>query len=162
MLDERKRRTFDAVVWSVSLAFAAIFPIAAAADAHRYSNANAAYQAECGTCHIAYPPALLGPDGWRGIMNGLGRHFGTDASVDEAKRAELAAYLERSAGTRKVAGAARITEAGWFRKEHSEVAAVAWKSPSVKSAANCEACHRQAAAGDFSERNIRMPDAVAR
>ncbi len=35
--------------------------------------------------------------------------------------------------------------------------AATWKLPAVKSAANCEACHVQANAGDFSERNIRMP-----
>ena len=162
MLDERKRKRFDAVVWSVALLFAAIFPVAASADAHRYDNSNAAYQAECGSCHIAYPPALLGRDGWHLIIIGLDRHFGADASLSAAKRSELAVYLESSAGTRKVAGTDRITEARWFRKEHSEIVAATWKSPAVKSAANCEACHRQAAAGDFGENSINVPGARVR
>lgn len=162
MLDERKRKSFDAIVWSASLAFAAVFPATAGAGGHRYANDNAAYRAECGSCHIPYPPALLGADAWRGIMQGLDRHFGTDASLGAKQSAELAAYLDAAAGSRKVAGAPRITEAGWFRKEHAEVPASTWKSTMVKSAANCEACHRQASTGDFSERNIRMPRQEAR
>ena len=68
MLDERKRKAFDAIVWRSSLLFATVLPVAASADSHRYTNENASYRAECGSCHIAYPPALLGPDAWRTIM----------------------------------------------------------------------------------------------
>ncbi|HQR69897.1 MAG TPA: cytochrome C [Burkholderiaceae bacterium] len=157
MLDPRKRRRFDAVVWSVSLAFAIVFPFAAAADGHRYANDHAAYRAECGSCHIAYPPALLNAEGWNAIMNSLDRHFGTDASISDAKRAELAAYLGTAASPRKSAGTTRITDAAWFRKEHREISAVTWKSSAVKSPSNCEACHREASIGDFSERNIHIP-----
>ena len=162
MLDERKRKTFDAIVWTSSLLFAAILPLAASADSQRYTNENPSYRAECGSCHVAYPPALLGPDAWRTIMNGLDRHFGTDASVGDARRADLTAYLVTSAGTRKGSDAPRITEARWFRKEHGEIAATTWHSRAVKSAANCEACHSQAAAGDFSERSVRVPLEAAR
>ena len=162
MLDERKRKTFDAIVWTSSLLFAAVLPVAASADSQRYTNENPSYRAECGSCHVAYPPALLGPDAWRTIMSGLDRHFGTDASVGDARRAELTAYLVTSAGTRKGSDAPRITEARWFRKEHGEIAAATWHSRSVKSAANCEACHSQAAAGDFSERTVRIPLEAAR
>ena len=162
MLDERKRKIFDAIVWTSSLLFAAILPLAASADSQRYTNENPSYRAECGSCHVAYPPALLGPDAWRTIMNGLDRHFGTDASVGDARRAELTAYLVTSAGTRKGSDAPRITEARWFRKEHGEIAAATWHSRAVKSAANCEACHSQAAAGDFSERSVRVPLEAAR
>ena len=162
MLDERKRKTFDAIVWTSSLLFAAVLPVAASADSQRYTNENPSYRAECGSCHVAYPPALLGPDAWRTIMNGLDRHFGTDASIGEARRAELAAYLVAAAGTRKGSDAPRITEARWFRKEHGEIAAATWHSHAVKSAGNCEACHNQAASGDFSERSVRVPLEAAR
>jgi hypothetical protein len=157
MLDSRKRATFDAIVWSLSLAFAAAFPALASAGAHRYGNDHAAYRAECGTCHIAYPPALLGAEDWRGVMNGLERHFGTDASIANATRAELAAYLEAGAGRRRSAADGRISQSSWFRKEHREVAAATWSSTAVKSAANCEACHRRAADGDFDERSLHVP-----
>ena len=47
----------------------------------------ASYAAECGSCHLAYPPALLSAGDWRRIMAGLNDHFGTDAAVDGRKRA---------------------------------------------------------------------------
>lgn len=162
MLDERKRKAFDAIVWTSSLLFAAVLPVAASADGQRYANENPSYRTECGSCHVAYPPGLLGPDAWRTIMNGLDKHFGADASVGKATRTELTAYLVASAGTRKGSDAPRITESRWFRKEHDEVSTATWKSPLVKSAANCEACHSQAAAGDFSEHTVRIPREAAR
>jgi hypothetical protein len=162
MLDERKRRRFDAVVWAVALIFALALPFAAGADEKRHTIDHAAYRTECGSCHIAYPPALLDARAWHAIMNSLDRHFGTDASLDPAKEAELIAYLGTAAGTRKVAGAARITESTWFRKEHREVAAATWTSAAVKSASNCGACHRRASAGDFSERTVQIPREGAR
>ena len=159
MLNERKRKWFDAVVWSVSALFALGLTVDAAhAESHRYAVDNAAYRAECGSCHVAYPPALLGAEAWRAIMQGLNQHFGTHASVSDEKRAEITAYLAgASGGKRSAATTLRITESQWFRKEHAEIAATTWKLPAVKSAANCEACHRQANSGDFSERNIRVP-----
>ena len=162
MLDERKRRRFDAVVWTVALIFSVALPFAAGAGEKRYTIDHAVYRTECGSCHIAYPPALLDARAWHAIMNSLDRHFGTDASLDRAQQAELTAYLDAAAGTRKVAGAARITESAWFRKEHREVGAATWTSASVKSASNCEACHRQASAGDFSERTLQVPRGGAR
>jgi hypothetical protein len=162
VLDERKRKRFDAIVWTSSLLFAAILPFAANADSQRYRNGNPSYRAECGSCHVAYPAGLLGPDAWRTLMNGLDRHFGTDASVGDAARVGLTAYLVASAGTRKGSDAARITETRWFRKEHGEIAAGTWQSRAVKSAANCEACHIQAAEGDFNERSVRIPGRAGR
>jgi hypothetical protein len=159
MLNERKRKLFDAIVWSVSALFAVVLAVDTAhAQSHRYPVDNAAYRAECGSCHVAYPPALLGADAWRAIMQGLNRHFGSDASVSDDKRVEIATYLAgASGGKRSTATTLRITETQWFRREHAEVTAATWKLPAVKSAANCEACHVQANEGDFSERNIRMP-----
>jgi cytochrome c553 len=162
MLDRHKRKAFDAIVWTSSLLVAAVLPLAASADSQRYANENPSYRAECGSCHVAYPPALLGPDAWRTVMNELDRHFGTDASVGEARRSELTAYLIASAGTRKGSDAPRITEARWFRREHHEIATATWRARAVKSAANCEACHRRAAAGDFSERTVRIPPEATR
>lgn len=159
MLNERKRKWFDAVVWGVSGLFAAgLTADAAYAESHRYAVDNAVYRAECGSCHVAYPPALLSAEVWRAIMQGLNQHFGTDASVSDEKRAEITAYLAgASGGRRSAATTLRITESPWFRKEHAEIAAATWKLHAVKSAANCEACHRQANSGDFSEHTIRVP-----
>lgn len=123
-----------------------------------------AYRAECGACHVAYPPALLPAVSWQRLMAGLDRHFGTDASLDPATTKAIAAWLAAGAGSyRKVQREAapppedRITRAAWFRNEHDEVPAATWQRADVKSPANCPACHLQADRGDFSERNIRVP-----
>lgn len=169
MTDERQRKVFDAIVWTSSLLFAAVLPVAASADSHRFANDHASYRAECGSCHVAYPPGLLPAGAWRTLMSGLDHHFGTDASVTDATRAELTGWLVASAATRKEGEAAqgagdapRITATRWFRKEHREIASATWHARPVQSASNCEACHPQAAAGDFSERSARLPKEAAR
>ena len=45
----------------------------------------------------------------------------------------------------------------WFVREHRQVDAATWKSPAVKSVANCTACHAGAASGDYNERAVRIP-----
>jgi mono/diheme cytochrome c family protein len=119
------------------------------------------YQQECSACHIAYPPGALPNASWQRIMNGLPRHYGTDASLDPATVRELSTWLSANAGTWKRVSEAprddRITQAAWFIREHREVPAATWKLPAVKSAANCAACHTLADQGDYRERNIRIP-----
>lgn len=138
----------------------ALLPLTGWSDAEVFRVDHPAYQAECASCHIAYPPPLLPKESWRALMGDLANHFGTDASVDANTAQEIQRYLEANAG-RARAGAAkpplRITETRWFRREHDEVPAAVWKSPAVKSAANCGACHTQAERGDFSERSLRVP-----
>ena len=116
------------------------------------------WKTECASCHVAYPPRLLTAPAWRRLMSGLDRHFGTDASVDAQTARAIGAFLEQNAGTgRRATDTLRITEGRWFLRKHDEVPAVVWKTPAVKSAANCEACHVDAARGGFSERNVRIP-----
>lgn len=134
--------------------------VAARADEHRFTATNPVWQEECGSCHIAYPPALLPAESWREIMAQLDRHFGVDASVDAPTAKTITRFLEANAGRdRRRSGAAplRITHARWFVHEHDEVPAPVWKSPAVKSPANCEACHARAAQGDFSEHTVKIP-----
>lgn len=121
-----------------------------------------AYQQECSSCHIAYPPGLLAAPSWQRIMDTLPRHYGTDASLDdEATRAQIAAWLRANAGAGKRVVAAppedRITRSPWFVRKHDEVPASAWTRPAVKSASNCAACHRDAERGDFEEDRVRIP-----
>jgi hypothetical protein len=158
MLDDRRRKWFDGIAWTAAAAVLVMLTDTAVADSNRYSVDNAAYQAECGSCHVAYPPALLGAGTWREIMRGLDRHFGTDASLGDSAHAQVKAYLEAGAGSsRRDVATLRISDASWFRHEHGEIAAATWKSAAVKSAANCGACHRQADRGDFGERSLRVP-----
>lgn len=119
------------------------------------------YKQECAACHVAYPPGLLPAASWQRLMGNLARHFNTDASLDPATATELSRWLVANAGTPRSGGPApaddRITRSPWFVREHREVPAASWKSPSVKSAANCAACHTQAEQGDFNEHNVRIP-----
>jgi hypothetical protein len=141
-------------------------PVLAFASEHNLGlpggSGKTAYVAECGSCHIAYPPQLLSASGWSRLMGGLDKHFGVDASVDAATSRMVGSYLGANAGAERRFGAnvQRISETAWFRREHDEVPASVWKSPQTKSAANCPACHVQAGRGDFSERGIRLPTAA--
>lgn len=120
-----------------------------------------AYKQECAACHVAYPPGMLPAASWQRLISNLGRHYGTDASLDPATVRELSAWLTANAGTYKRVAEAppedRITRSAWFIRKHDEVPAGAWKLAAVKSAANCNACHARADQGDFSERNVRIP-----
>lgn len=139
--------------------------LAAHADEFRASPRNPAYQQECSSCHVAYPPRLLSAASWRAVMGGLDRHFGTDASVDPATRDSLLRYLQANAGGRDTSANGkpllRITETRWFVHEHSEeLPRGIWRHPAVKSASNCSACHVQAEQGNYSERTLRLPRGV--
>lgn len=135
---------------------------AAQADESRHQPLPAIYTDECGSCHVAYPPRLLAAADWRTIMAGLARHFGSDASLEPAPAKEIAAFLTGNAGRRTQGGnEPRITTSEWFRSEHRNghdgLTATLWQSPAVKSPANCAACHRQAADGDYGGRSLRLP-----
>lgn len=121
--------------------------------------ANASYVEECGGCHVAFPPGLLPAESWRRLMSDLPRHYGSDASLDEALRRSLAAWLEANASRKRLQAPPqdRITKSRWFVREHDEVPADAWRRASVKTAANCSACHPGAAKGDYAEHGVRIP-----
>lgn len=115
---------------------------------------------ECGSCHVAYPPSMLTADNWRRMMGGLDKHFGSNASLDAATGARIAAFLERNASTRgerNASGTLRITDTRWFVHEHDEVRPATWRDPKVKSPANCAACHRGADRGLYDEHDIAIP-----
>jgi hypothetical protein len=119
------------------------------------------YLSECGACHAAFPPGMLPATAWQRLMSGLGKHFGTDASLDPATQKELAAWLALNAGTGKYAREEppqdRITRAAWFIRKHREVPATTWKLAAVNSAANCGACHKRSDQGNFDEHEVRIP-----
>jgi nitrate/TMAO reductase-like tetraheme cytochrome c subunit len=139
--------------FSTSSIFAAKMPMPA--------DAPASYEAECASCHMAYPPGLLSEQSWKNLMASLSKHFGTDASVDAQTRAEITNWLIKNAATRQTysetAPENRITKISWFIRKHDEVRPDVWKRAGIKSPANCGACHIDAAKGIFSENNIRIP-----
>jgi mono/diheme cytochrome c family protein len=139
-----------------SLLFLALLPLAATADDLRpLRDAPPAFQAECASCHVAFPPQLLAADDWRRVMRSLDKHYGDNASLDEKTRQVLEDFHVRNAGGRKV-GAGRTAQAGelprltqtdWFRRKHREVRQADWTHAKVKTPANCAACHTKAAEG---------------
>lgn len=122
---------------------------------------NATWKAECSACHMAYPPGLLPASSWQAMMGGLDKHFGTDASLDDATIKEILPFLEANAAREPRKASAeptlRITETAWFKHEHDEISALTWKNPKIKSAANCAACHTQAEQGNFDEDTVSIP-----
>jgi hypothetical protein len=140
--------------------------IALPAYADRYPvPKNAPYQEECASCHMAYPPQLLDANSWRAVMNGLPKHFGTDASVDEKHRVPIVDFLTRNAGGGKIGVTVdasgkpllRISETARFVRKHRELSAATFKRASIKSPANCGACHTGAAEGDYNDDHVRIP-----
>lgn len=121
---------------------------------------NPKWQTECGSCHMAFPPQLLTAENWRQMMQGLDRHFGANATLEAKENAEILAFLERHAARNgsHSAKTLRITDTAWFHREHREVSNSDWSHRTVKSRANCTACHVTAERGDWSEHSIRMPD----
>jgi mono/diheme cytochrome c family protein len=137
---------------------------------------NPVYREECGSCHMAYPPGLLPARSWERIINGLDDHFGDNAELDAATKAEVTRYLtSRSADasgyrhSRRLlrtlapeSAPLRITETPYIRHEHSELPAqVVVGNPGVRSLSNCNACHTQAEQGSFSESGVRIPGYAA-
>jgi mono/diheme cytochrome c family protein len=120
-----------------------------------------AYTQECGACHTAYPPALLPARSWKRVMGGLEQHYGSDATLDPKTLQQLDGWLQQHAGTSRRAAEEppqdRITRSAWFEREHRKIDAAVWKLPSVKSAAQCAACHGDADQGRFDERGLRLP-----
>lgn len=125
------------------------------------ADAPSSFKAECGGCHLPFPPGLLTASDWKRVMARLDKHYGDNASLDEKTRRELEDFLVRYAATRsRMAGAGdppRLTGSDWFRREHRKVPETLWHAAQVKSAANCAACHTRAEQGSYSEREIVLP-----
>ena len=121
---------------------------------------------ECGSCHMTFSPQFLPKRSWQKIMDTLSDHFGENASLGEAQRKAVLDYLLANAADSPKAGREgrrfaesiasgqtplRITEIPRWVREHREVRADRWKSPNVKSKANCLACHKKAEQGIYED-----------
>ena len=154
-------RTFRSLLLGAGLGLAALS--ATHADSGRLlpRNVPQAYTQECAACHTGYAPGMLPARSWQRIMSGLDQHYGTDASLDTATVQQLTAWLVSNAGTYKRVAEAppedRITRSAWFERKHDDIAPSVWKLASVKSAANCAACHTGADKGDYDDDNLQFP-----
>lgn len=145
------------------LAALTLAPLTARADRMPLpADAPPAFKAECGSCHLAFPPALLSSGDWRQVMASLDRHYGDNASLDPTTRTLIENFLLRNAGSaRKLGGTTgdppRLTGTDRFRHKHREISSATWRDQRVGSAANCVACHPRAEAGSFSEHEVTLP-----
>jgi diheme cytochrome c len=159
MTIRRDRRACAAILAGVLVA--AWLSNAAADERRSRAPADPAFVSECGSCHVPYPPRLLSAASWRTVMNGLDRHFGTDATLDPATAQSIRNYLEANAGSgRKVSAdphLVRVTQSPRFARKHDGIAPAVFRSDKVQSAANCSACHPGAQDGRFSEHDARIP-----
>lgn len=126
--------------------------------------ANAEYQAECGSCHLAYPPGLLPARAWDGLMAGLADHFGDNAELPADSAARILDHLRDNAAGRRFSLQSqqqiplRISETTWFRHEHDEVPKrLVQANPEVRSFSNCQACHPKAESASFNEHRVDIP-----
>ncbi len=124
--------------------FSLVVTLAMAAEEKFPPIAGALTKNECGACHMAFQAGFLPAQSWSKIMNSLDDHFGEDATLDDASRKWIEAYLTANAG--KGSGAPlRITMLRWFINEHSGRGFKRMMDGRrVKSLVDCVACHRDA------------------
>ena len=119
------------------------------------------YAAECAACHTAYPPGMLPAPSWQRIMKRLDQHYGSDAALDAKTVGEISQWLQTHAGTYKRVAEEppqdRLTQSVWFERKHRKIEAAVWQLPSVKSAANCAACHTGTEQGFFDDDHLQRP-----
>ena len=159
-----RRRWLMNLPWALLLAAAAL---AAAPNAFADSrnmlprNELAAYTQECTSCHMAYAPGFLPASSWTHMMKTLDKHYGTDASLDAATVQQISTWLTAHAGTYKRVAEAppedRMTRSAWFERKHRKIDPQVWKHASVKSAANCMACHTRADKGNYDDDSVSYP-----
>jgi len=154
------------VLGCIALGFSAlVLKHAMAGDSHYYTPVNdPVVKEECGSCHLAFSPAMLPASAWRRMMNELPQHFGDDASVDAATAARIGRYLAANAadvggrgstkllrGVNPDSAPQRITELPRWVREHRKVPDWEWRHKEVRSKANCLACHVDAEAGHYDD-----------
>lgn len=131
---------------------------------------NTTYTAECGSCHLAYPPGLLPERSWSSIMANLVNHFGVDAEVDPTINTEITMFLKQNAaehGSRRSNRIAesipasetplRFTETRFYRLKHADLTDETFSRLSIRSKSNCDVCHLKADQGEFFDRDTRIP-----
>ena len=122
---------------------------------------------ECGSCHLVFPPQFLPKRSWQKLVETLADHFGGQCQprrrsapsraglflLAHAADSPQAGREGRKFARRIAVGQTplRITDTPRWVKEHREVRAERWKDPSVKSKANCLACHKVAEQDVYEE-----------
>lgn len=128
------------------------------------------YLEECGACHFAYQPGLLPSGSWEKIIASLEKHFGENAALDPKEQQTIRALLIKNAAEfsrakrsykiiRSLKGKTpdRISDVPYIRRKHRKLRKKVFKRESIRTLANCPACHTSASQGVYSERYITIP-----
>ena len=134
---------------------------------------NQLYIKECGSCHFPYQAGLLPSSSWNKIMSNLDKHFGVDASLSKQDFQTLSSYLNENSAEKNMeykrsnrivsslnAGQVpdSISTTPYMIKKHREIRKDLITQPEVKGLFNCMACHTTADKGNYSERDIKIPN----
>ena len=134
---------------------------------------NQLYIKECGSCHFPYQAGLLPANAWNKMMTNLENHFNSDASLNEADLQTLTKYLNDNSAEKNMqykrsnrivsslnAGQVpdSISTTPYMIKKHREIRKDLITQPEVKGLFNCMACHTTADKGNYSERDIKIPN----
>jgi hypothetical protein len=127
------------------LLVAASTPVSARDIAWQTADENTLWRKECGACHLAFPPSLLGANEWQEIVSALDQHFGADASLDASVRQEILGWLQRQASLERTSarteGLPRISTRDWFEARHRSAIRL-WNRGKIKTLADCGSCHQ--------------------
>lgn len=150
------------ILIAVFLIAVSMTPFTAVADDRVPPVTQPVVMKECGACHMPFQPVFLPARSWSALLQGLGDHFGEDASLPADTVDVIATYMTANAGDVTGAGVARkymrwvapegtpqrITENPAFLRKHNFPASV-WNDPKVVTKSNCLACHPAAASGRY-------------
>ena len=151
-------------------------------DASKYAKggfapvSDPAYAKECGSCHFAYLPGMLPARSWQALLQQK-THFGESLALAPDTHQKIEAYLAANAADHSAyegshvilsrlpdsATPLRITQLPLMRQYHSMVSKLmgAGAVPVKGGLGNCEACHADAASGDFGLKKIHVPGVVS-
>ncbi len=129
---------------------------------------QAAFQAECGACHMPFQPQFLPARSWELVMANLSKHFKENASLDKptteliknylvAHSAEATGYRRALQGLNAADTPQRITESAWWVSEHRRVTDAQIAQSNIKSRANCVACHPNARRAAYEPAIVPRP-----
>lgn len=120
----------------------------------RAASPQQTYTAQCGACHMAYPPTLLPARSWQAIIAGLANHFGEDATLGRKDAATISAFLAENAadgplgdrrfleGVSAAMTPARITDMPFWRVIHARLLRPGvGTGPGIRKGAECNRCH---------------------
>ncbi len=125
---------------------------------------------QCGACHLAFPASLAPAATWNGILAGLQRHFGADATLSGEQIAHIRVWLDARAAEQwdtlpshllrqpAADGSLRITDTPGWRRVHRHIADAVFAAKPVYRRSDCAACHADAASGRFAPQQIEIPD----